>query len=347
VKIFETLSKRVAKMSKSKKVSLAIFTLVVSIVIIWAAYLRFAKGYAWADWTGFEAYRIPKDDHFDYIPAKTLWDFLGLLIVPLVLAVGAYWFNAQQQKRGQAIETDRQCEIVLQAYLDKMAELLLDKELRNKKDSIDDPLVEVARTRTVTTLRILDKERRNILLQFLRDAKLDGFILKKASLRSIDLRYSDLSEANLSGADLIEAHLIGADLTRADLSGAHLIGADLSKAYLTQANLTNADLSKDDLIGAHLLMANLTNADLSKADLSGADLSWAYLIRADLNKANLSRADLSGVILGAANLNEAILNGATVSNEQLTDAESLKGATMPDGEVYDSTTHIFYENGEQ
>jgi type III secretory pathway component EscS len=30
---------------------------------------------------------------------KTLWDWLKLLIVPAVIAVGATWFNKQQRER--------------------------------------------------------------------------------------------------------------------------------------------------------------------------------------------------------------------------------------------------------
>jgi len=52
MKIIESLSKRVAKMSKTQKISLSILTLIVSVVIIWTAYLRFAMGHGWA------AYRL-------------------------------------------------------------------------------------------------------------------------------------------------------------------------------------------------------------------------------------------------------------------------------------------------
>ena len=56
-----------------------------------------------------------------------------------------------------------------------------------------------------------------------------------------------------------------------------------------------------------------------------------------MNMANLGYASLSG-----ANLSEAILREATGwTAEQLTQAKSLKGATMPDGRVLkgDKTPH--------
>src|SRR3712207_1577355 len=37
---------------------------------------------------------------------KTLWDWADLLIVPAVLAIGGYWFNAQQREREQKKRTN-------------------------------------------------------------------------------------------------------------------------------------------------------------------------------------------------------------------------------------------------
>jgi hypothetical protein len=77
--------------------------------------------------------------------------------------------------------------------------------------------------------------------------------------------------------------------------------------------------------------------ELSSADLSGVNLSHAYLSGAYLSGADLSEADLSG-----ANVIKAELTAADLSNvrgwteEQLTAAKSLEGATMPDGQILKS-----------
>ena len=47
----------------------------------------------WPRWTGFRG--------------KTAWDFLQLLIVPLMLAAIGFWFTAQQDARQQQIEDKR------------------------------------------------------------------------------------------------------------------------------------------------------------------------------------------------------------------------------------------------
>ena len=76
------------------------------------------------------------------------------------------------------------------------------------------------------------------------------------------------------------------------------------------------DFSKVELLGANL----------SEADLSDVNLSGANLFRADLRGANLMEA-----VLGKADLRGAYLIGAKVTNEQIAQAKSLEGATMPDG----------------
>ena len=64
-----------------------------------------------------------------------------------------------------------------------------------------------------------------------------------------------------------------------------------------------------------------SKVSLQRYDLHGADLRMIDLGGADLHVANLSEA----------NLEWANLSGANVTDEQLAQARSLKGATMPDG----------------
>jgi len=74
----------------------------------------------------------------------------------------------------------------------------------------------------------------------------------------------------------------------------------------------------------------LGGADLHSADLRGADLSNATLYTADYT------ADLSG----------ANLRGATaLTDEKIAAAESLEGATMPNGQKYEDWLKSRGEDG--
>jgi uncharacterized protein YjbI with pentapeptide repeats len=201
-----------------------------------------------------------------YPYAITLWDWLELLIVPAVIAAGGLWFNNQQQKRqqednrrqqerGLAIENQRARDEALEAYLDQMSQLLLDKDKPLRQSQEGDDVRNLARARTLTVLPRLDSERKGSVVRFLYES---GLITK-------DRRVLDLSKADLSEADL----------WRASLTGANLTGAYLTQAYLNNADLTSANLSGAALYGANLSRANLSNANLSSAWLSHANLSGA------------------------------------------------------------------------
>jgi hypothetical protein len=223
---------------------------------------------------GWERWRRPPPDRWERlglrmgIRGKTAWDWLDLLIVPMMLALFAAAFASfqfvlqtlQEDARQQAIteqtahfqrliEESRAQEASLQNYLALITNLLMEHHLGDNK--ADDKVTALARAQTLTTLRKMDPQGKRTIVLFLSDA------------------------------GLISAH------------GQPII------------SLVNADF---------------TNANLIYADLSDADLSGAALSGANLSGANLSGADLEGT--------------QEVTDEQLAEARSLEGATMPNGQKY-------------
>jgi uncharacterized protein YjbI with pentapeptide repeats len=251
---------------------------------------------------------------------------LGALAIPVVVGFGAVWFTTRQGKVADAENTGNQRETALQAYIDKMSELLLGKNLRESVEK--DEVRNIARVRTLTVLTRLDKVRKWSVLQFLYESDLlnKSGLFNKFGLLDEDRPIIDLNGADLSGAILSYVSLTGVRLSGANLSHADLSRALLSDADLLSVNLSHAHLMRADLSGAYLSDGRLIGAHLFAATMWGTDLSHAYLMGADLGKASLIDVDLSGV-----NLTGAILSGATVTTEQLEKAKSLKGATMPDG----------------
>src|SRR6266702_1997874 len=207
---------------------------VVVIVIIFIGY-QF-------DWTGFNGYNKVTITHIisgtnagtvtkteEYHPGKSIWDWLqllGVLAIPVVVGFGAVWFTTRQSKVADAENKDNQRETALQAYIDKMSELLLKEHLGELKlEGVE--VRKIAQVRTLTLLRMLDSERKGSVLRFLQESSLIGK----------DKRIIDLTSANLSRANLYLANLSGADLRTADLRRADLNIADLREADLSGANL--------------------------------------------------------------------------------------------------------------
>src|SRR6202030_2428465 len=74
---------------------------------------------------------------------KTVWDWLqllGVLAIPVVVGLGTIWFTTKQGKVADAENKDNQREAALQAYIDKISELLLHEHLSELL--LDEPLDE-------------------------------------------------------------------------------------------------------------------------------------------------------------------------------------------------------------
>jgi len=235
---------------------------------------------------------------------KTLWDWMQLLVVPLVLAIGAFYLNRSERNAEREIAKDRQQEAALQVYFDQMTELLLEKDLGNT-ENLEVRLV--AKTRTLTVLRGLDGQRKKYVLQFLRDAILIGGIFEGIPKSPV--------------FDLVEA-----DLSHADLRDAKLWHIDLRETNLQHANLRNASIG----------WTHLEKADLRYAKMQGAFSKMSWFMGADLSYADMSNGHFYDTNTTAAILEFANLKGAEFGNPKALEiVKSLKGATMPDGTIHE------------
>ncbi len=170
-----------------------------------------------------------------------------------MVGFGAVWFTTRQGKVADAENTDNQRETALQAYIDKMSELLLDKDNPLRNSGEDDEIRKIARVRTLTVLRGLDPRRMGYVIMFLSDSKLTSIIdlsgayLMEAKISFTHLESANLIMANLESAQLTHTHLEGANLKKANLKNAKLSGADLTSANLDEADLSGAKVTKEQL----------------------------------------------------------------------------------------------------
>jgi uncharacterized protein YjbI with pentapeptide repeats len=274
----------------------------------------------WPDWTGFGEKTWPEEPG-EVRRAKTLWDWLQLLVVPAILILVVALWNTSQTSRDKRREDKARQDAMLTAYLNRMSDLILYGELLKAEEG--SAVKAVARSATLTVVRRLDGERKADVLRFLYEGHLLQMPRKHAVyLNGADLRRARLEDAQLQGAFLGDDVLRNPDVGLINRGGANLAGANLRDANLSDAILGGADLTNADLRYAHLRGAILGGGHLRHADLRHADLTPddngvnANLGGADLRNANLSHAHLTGAFLSAANLKDANLRGA-----------DLKGAT--------------------
>jgi Pentapeptide repeats (8 copies) len=224
----------------------------------------------WPRWTGFRG--------------KTAWDWMDLLIVPLALVVIGLLFSMLQDTRQQDLENQRARQAqkienqrakeaqkienqrakaerelaeqraqdeAVQAYLDQISSLLLERNLLEAEE--DSEVRDLARARTLTVLGSLDPSRKEAVMEFLLEAD-----LVQGAFRC------QPESCHLEGGHPI-IQLSDADLRDADLSGANLSFDNLSDTKLSNANLSNAVLR--NAIG-------ITNEELEQkaASLKGATM---------------------------------------------------------------------------
>jgi len=331
------------------------------------------------DWTGFtESSVVTKKTTYDekgvivgtestsqIQPAKKLWDWMQLLIIPLVLAVAAFLFNRSErmsankladrrEREAYQIERRRTQDTTLQNYLDEMAEFLLYRNTTTGnllRMEPEDGVKSILRARTLAALDGLvdpdgdnpDKlqsfsrrkslDRKRSLLQFLfesglieKDTPIVG--LQDANLREAYLREVVIRDANLEGSDLGYA-----DLLYANFSGNKLSKANMGFAYLRGANLEGAILEGTDVNNANRELP--LDQKEETFDRFEVNLKDAVLKKANLAGSDLRGSDLTGANLDGAELDPVDLKAATVENEQLASCKSLAGTVMPDGSRYE------------
>jgi uncharacterized protein YjbI with pentapeptide repeats len=310
----------------------------------------------WVPWTGFDGYRVDAA----YQREKTLWDWLGLLIVPTVLAIGGYLYSRAERETERKISAQHEAEgrnrveeslreEVLQSYYDRISSLLLESGLAasppNKQSSV------IARARTLSVLARLDGKRKGMLVRFLYEAQLvqessPVISLEESLLSEVDLSYAKLSGINLERCDVRRGNFHFANLSSGRLHLATLNDANFSWSNMTNADLHNSGIAPDresmdnkpdgqlgsvDFSNANLTSANLDDAVLESACMISTKLCGARLRRTDLSGADLTGADLRNADLSGATLDKAVLIGAKVTEEQLKKARSIKDAKLPGG----------------
>lgn len=271
----------------------------------------------WRDRLGVGERRWKKAPDEEVQPAKTLWDWLQLLIVPAILVAVTFAWSASQERSDNSREDRRiaadrvaaeeaRRDATLQSYLDQMSGLMLDRNLLSAR--ADDAVRAVAHTVTLTALRRLDPDRKAEVLQFLYGANL----LEGRTRRD--------------GTDLV-ADVPAVDLSDADFEGVNLANMGFSTSYFEEGR-------EDRVVGPVLSDANFARANFADTDLSGVNLNGANLSGANLSRAWLVKADLSAADLAGANLSGADLTGASLSTASIDEDTKLKGAQNLDLDAY-------------
>jgi hypothetical protein len=150
------------------------------ILVIVGELIYFSYSYGWYE-TGFLEEVVIKTDHYEFHPAKRLWDWIELLIIPIVLSLIAYFLYRSEKKRQELsalrrykiqlnIAEERSQDRAMTQYFEKMTELILERNLKNAGEDSDVSVI--ARTMTHILLIRLNKKRKAMVIKYLYKAGL-------------------------------------------------------------------------------------------------------------------------------------------------------------------------------
>ncbi|MBW4483569.1 MAG: pentapeptide repeat-containing protein [Tildeniella torsiva UHER 1998/13D] len=249
------------------------------------------------DWVGVSDYTSPQvTEGQEYQRAKTLWDWMELLIVPIALSGGAWMLSERQRSIEESQAEERRRQADYENYLAKVWEIL---EKYNSPDSLNnsDFAKSTLRAWTLGVLRNIDSRRKGNVIQYLYET---GLIIGASC--PVNLRKADLSGANLQGFFLPGINLSESNLQKANLKDA-VLGGEFSINEKDLAKYISDDSKSailDGLKSGKLLSAILTGADLTQANLEGSNLEgvvWkdAVLYGASMRNAKLNLQELQQV----------------------------------------------------
>jgi hypothetical protein len=242
--------------------SVLLFSLSIFLVIIISNWISNFK------WSGFQK--------------KSFWDWLQLLIVPLMLAFGAFYLNYASETRDKQIAEEGKQQELLKDYFSKMQTLIIEANKLSKSqweplehfanEKLPGQFQPIAQALTLAVLDELDGLRKGKVITYLAES---GFITKETF--TINLNGANLQKLELKGVSLNSVIINKADMTGAKLTNLEFTDSDLGASNFSQANLDGVNFSSAILQGSNFYDANLKNIEISKPskDLSGTDFQDA------------------------------------------------------------------------
>ncbi|CAF1525858.1 unnamed protein product, partial [Didymodactylos carnosus] len=234
-------------------------------------------------------YSQPQDEDHHYQETKQenikdchAWlTLVATALVPLMIGIFTVVMTIQQQssasrqrQQEQQQADNLQNERTFSTYVDDIAKLLLTKEV-----TTDNKALLYIRTKTLSSLRKLDPQRKKHVLFFLYESQL---------LQYDKAKKHDRSTLNLAGADLTHIHVTklknfnNLSLPGVDLNNASFINCQLQHSRFADSVMNNIRFTNSFLLRTRFSRCSLERADFTNADLYGALMTEKHLQEAEL-----------------------------------------------------------------
>lgn len=243
------------KFDTIRKVGFWIFVFIALLIFILIGY-KFPS-------LGFSEYTLPSGE---FQRGKTLWDWIQLLVTPVILALLAYYLTNAQKDKELAIAQIQKSEDALQNYLDYMTKLLVEQDYLDDEEFLDGA-ARLMRARTLMVLELLNGKQKGHSLRFLIEAGLldkeqPYLDMERADLTKIILEFGMYGDFKLDSVNLDGANFESCRFSNVQMNSVSMRNANLDSVNLESASMQYVLLHKSDLYNANLSKASLYKADL-------------------------------------------------------------------------------------
>ncbi|TRT44716.1 MAG: pentapeptide repeat-containing protein [Microcystis aeruginosa Ma_QC_C_20070703_M131] len=235
---------------------------------------------------------------------KSFWDWLQLLIVPLMLALGAFYLNSAADFRDSQIAQERKQQEILTDYFSKMQGLIVEtkksKQTPGSKESNSEErlLLEfrsTAQALTLSVLEQLDGERKGKVIAYLAESQL---------ITADNNEPSPQPEIELDGANLKGMVLNDVDQV---VKNGNKLRVIIKKSDMTDSRFERIGLfANSDLTGS-----NFSNSILTSVDFTNANMPQAKFIKGKINNVNFTDTILKETIFDGVKLENIVVSPAT------------------------------------
>jgi uncharacterized protein YjbI with pentapeptide repeats len=238
---------------------------------------------------------------------KSFWDWLQLLIIPLMLALGAFYLNSAADFRDYQIAQEQKHQEILTDYFSKMQDLIVEtKKIKetsgykesHPKDKEANLLPEfrsTAQALTLSVLEQLDGKRKGKVITYLAESQLITVDNNKPYTQP---------EINLYGANL--KGMVLNDVAQVETVDKKPLGVAIRGANMTDSTIKNVRL----FVGSQLRESDFSRANLTDVYFTNANMSQAKFFKGTIN-VNFDGTILKETIFDGVRLENIVFNPAT------------------------------------
>lgn len=329
-----------------KKLFFSTYLIILFLLAI-VSFIILAYFFEW-DWSGFGEIVVRKTENYEIRPAKSLWDLLDLLIIPLALGAGTILIQRMEKNRELMLKEDTKLRLAGERenlfikhrieLSDSMNEVLMTKGLDTRRDSND-------YVQLIDTFRKLNGTGNRLLINNIIDqapsklkSEIEEYFVSSEEWRSGHFDRSpnmilmidayDMRAIDFKGVYLYGFAFIGVNNSFSDFSESILRNSVYDRCFVKSSNYSNSYLNEIHLVNSTFENTDFSNTFIKNAFIIDCNIINSSFIDAKLKNIIFNRnvildgcdfrgAEIEHIHFGGAMLDGCDFRGAKITNKEI------------------------------